>query len=317
MITINNRTICDSCFGEISAEPCPYCGYSVNSYFNDPIALPVGTILNNRYHIGRVLGKGGFGITYAAYDTKMNCLVAIKEYCPMGLALRVPGNPVITVSRKESEASFRNGAEKFYEEAQMVSQFNGNRNIISVYDFFYENDTVYYSMGYLNGQSLKSYLMTNKATEGQAVRIMQDISNALVVTHSMNILHRDISPDNIMLCDDGTIKLIDFGAARQVIAEQSQSLSIILKQGFAPLEQYQKRGKQGPWTDIYALGATIYNAITGDTLDDPMTRLDDDSIFQANKYGISENLWKIITKCFMNYLILVRIKALIKSILKI
>ncbi len=128
-----------------------------------------------------------------------------------------------------------------------------------------KNNTVYFIMAYLQGQTLKSYIRNRRITEGQAVKIMLDISNALSAAHSKNILHRDISPDNIMICDDGTVKLLDFGAARQIIANQSQSLSVILKQGFAPLEQYQKKGHQGPWTDIYALGATIYNALTGDT----------------------------------------------------
>ena len=128
---------------------------------------------------------------------------------------------------------------------------------------------------------------------------MLDICNALVSTHEASILHRDISPDNIMVSDDGNIRLLDFGAARQIIAEQSQSFSVILKQGFAPLEQYQKKGKQGPWTDIYSLGATIYNALTGELLDDPMSRFEDDSELMDNAHGISDNLWNIVKKCIM------------------
>lgn len=299
MITVNNRQLCEHCFAEINTEPCPNCGYEKASYRNDPITLMLGSVLAGRYMIGGVIGKGGFGITYLAYDLKLDSRIAVKEYYPMGLALRAPGTTRVSVSNQQSEEPFRNGAEKFYNEAKMVAKFNGNPNIVSVHDFFYENDTVYFTMGYLEGETLKSYVKRNKVTEGQAVRIMQDISNALMAAHSMRILHRDVSPDNIMICDDGTIRLLDFGAARQVMAEQSQSLSVILKQGFAPLEQYQKRGKQGPWTDIYALGATIYNALTGDVLDDPMSRLDDDSDFQSNKYGITYDLWRIISKCMM------------------
>ena len=299
MVTINNKKLCEHCFAEINTEPCPKCGYDRASYRNDPITLMLGSVLNGRYMIGRVIGKGGFGITYLAYDLKLDARIAVKEYYPMGLALRTPGNTRVSVSNQESEETFQNGAEKFYNEAKMVAKFNGNPNIVSVHDFFYENDTVYFTMGYLEGETLKSYIKRNPVTEGQAVKIMQDISNALMAAHSMKILHRDVSPDNIMLCDDGTIRLLDFGAARQVMAEQSQSLSVILKQGFAPLEQYQKRGKQGPWTDIYALGATVYNALTGDILDDPMSRLDDDSDFQGNKYGISDELWNIIRKSTM------------------
>lgn len=297
MITLNNNKLCENCFSEISSEPCPHCGFLKSKYRPDPIALAQGSVLSQRYMIGGVVGKGGFGITYLAYDLKLDARVAVKEYYPMGLAIRNPGTTLVTVSSKETEESFRTGAEKFYNEAKMVAKFNGNPNIVSVYDFFYENDTVYFIMGYLQGQTLKSYIKTKKITEGQAVSIFNQITNALLAPHSMNILHRDISPDNIMLCDDRTIRLLDFGAARQVVAEQSQSLSVILKQGYAPLEQYQQKGKQGPWTDIYALGATIYTALTGEMLTDPMSRLEDDSEYAGNKFYISESLWNIIYKC--------------------
>ncbi len=297
MITLNNKKLCENCFSEISTEPCPHCGFEKNKHRQDPVALALGSVLSGRYMIGGVIGKGGFGITYLAYDLKLDARVAVKEYYPMGLALRSPGNTQVTVSSKETQKSFKTGAEKFYSEAKMVAKFNGNPNIVSVHDFFYENDTVYFIMGYLQGQTLKTYIKTKRVTEGQAVNIFDQISNALLASHGMNILHRDVSPDNIMLCDDKTIRLLDFGAARQVMAEQSQSLSVILKQGYAPLEQYQQKGKQGPWTDIYALGATIYAALTGDMLTDPMSRLEDDSEYASNKHGISEPLWKIIYKC--------------------
>ena len=297
MITLNNNKLCENCFSETTEEPCPHCGFEKKSYRQDPITLAMGSVLNQRYMIGGVIGKGGFGITYLAYDLKLDTRVAVKEYYPMGLAVRTPGKTTVTATNDETEESFKTGAEKFYSEAKMVAKFNGNPNIVSVHDFFYENDTVYFTMGYLQGETLKSYLKNKTITEGQAVSILNAVSNALMASHGMNILHRDISPDNIMLCDDQSIRLLDFGAARQVMAEQSQSLSVILKQGYAPLEQYQKKGKQGPWTDIYALGATVYSALTGDMLSDPMTRLEDDSEFLNNKHGISENLWNIIKKC--------------------
>ncbi|MCR5774871.1 MAG: serine/threonine protein kinase, partial [Lachnospiraceae bacterium] len=299
MFTVNNHRLCENCFSMIDAEPCPKCGYDKHTYRDDPITLALGSRLNERYLIGGVIGKGGFGITYLAYDMKLDAKVAVKEYYPIGLAIRTPGNTTVSVSDHDSEETFKAGAEKFYNEAKMIARFNGNTNIVSVHDFFYENDTVYFTMGYLQGETLKSHLKHSRLNAGQAVRVMQDITNALMLVHSENILHRDISPDNIMICKDGSIKLLDFGAARQVTAERSQSLSVILKQGFAPLEQYQKRGKQGPWTDIYALGATIYNALTGELLDDPMTRLEDDSELMDNDHGIPESLWNIIKKCIM------------------
>ncbi|MGN0643294.1 MAG: leucine-rich repeat domain-containing protein [Huintestinicola sp.] len=295
MISISNKTICKHCFAEISSEPCPECGFSEESYVPDPTTLACGSVLQDRYVIGRLIGKGGFGVTYLAYDTKLDRKVAIKEYYPYGLALRGSGDPTVSVATNESAETFKNGAEKFYEEARLVAKFNGNPAIVGVYDFFYENATVYYTMEYLQGQTLKDYVTSNGViTPEQAVFIAQEVSFALMTAHSANVLHRDVSPDNIMLCSDGKVKLIDFGAARQVVAEGSQSLSVILKPGFAPLEQYQKKGKQGPWTDIYSLGSVLYYGLTGNIPDDPMSRLEDDEEFETGLQSINEELRDII-----------------------
>lgn len=300
MIEINNKHLCESCFAEITAEPCGCCGFSKSGYINDPSVLPCGSILMGRYIIGKTLGKGGFGITYLAYDIRTDKTVAVKEFYPNGIANRTTGNPTVTVSTAEDANVFQKGAEKFYNEAKLVARFNGNPGIVSVYEFFYENDTVYFSMEYLHGKTLKKHLDENGAiTEAQAVSIADSVSSALLAAHSANVMHRDISPDNIMLCDDGTVKIIDFGAARQFVSQGSQNLSVILKQGFAPIEQYQRKGKQGPWTDIYSLGATLYYALTLDTIDDPMSRMEDDTEFQSNKYGISEPLWEVIRTSVM------------------
>ena len=297
MVKINHKSLCENCFAETDREPCPICGYSRTGYNGDPMTLSPGSILEGRYAVGRVIGKGGFGMTYLAYDMKLECKVAVKEYYPRGLAMRSPGSTFVSVSDAESEVTFKEGAGKFYDEARLVAKFNGNPNIVSVYDFFYGNDTVYFTMGYLDGMTLKSYLKEYGALSlAQAVYVAESVSSALMAAHSMNVLHRDISPDNIMVCKDGTIKLLDFGAARQVVTEGSQSLSVILKQGFAPLEQYQKKGKQGPWTDIYSLGATLYHALTLDILDDPMSRLEDDEEYSANCHRIDEGFWQVIKK---------------------
>lgn len=297
MVKINQKNLCENCFAETDREPCPVCGYSKAGYSGDPMTLLPGSILAGRYAIGRVIGKGGFGMTYLAYDMKLECKVAIKEYYPRGLAVRNQGSTFVSVSDAESEITFKEGAGKFYDEARLVAKFNGNPNIVSVYDFFYENDTVYFTMGYLDGMTLKSYIKEYGALSlAQAIYVAESVSNALMAAHSLNVLHRDISPDNIMICKDGMIKLLDFGAARQVVTEGSQSLSVILKQGFAPLEQYQKKGKQGPWTDIYSLGATLYHALTLDILDDPMSRLEDDEEYSSNSHQIADEFWQIIKK---------------------
>lgn len=281
MFKINDKCLCEHCFAQLSPKMkvCPYCSGAKN---NDkyPTALAEGIILMGRYVVGRVLGKGGFGITYLCYDSKENRTVAVKEYLPDSLTHRNSGESNVVAYNDEREVHFKAGVKKFYEEAKLVSRFNGNPNIISVYEFFYENNTTYFVMEYLDGIDFKNYIFTHggKISENEAVYILSHIADALMVVHSTGILHRDISPDNIFLCYNHDIKLIDFGAARQVVGEASKSLSVILKQGFAPLEQYQKHGKQGPWTDIYALGATMYFAVTGKLVDDAMSRLDDDAL---------------------------------------
>ena len=282
----------------MTSDRCESCGFSADNYSPDPTILAVGSMLQNRYRIGGIIGKGGFGITYIAFDTKLERRIAVKEFFPFGLAIRSTQNTSVMTTGDADV--FRKGAEKFYDEARLIARFNSTGNIVNVHDVFYENDTVYYAMEYLRGQTLKSYVENSgKLTPGQAVCVAKEISEALSISHQMNVLHRDISPDNIMLCSDGKVKLIDFGAARQVVSEGSQSMSVILTQGFAPLEQYQKKGKQGPWTDIYSLGASLYYGMTGDILDDPMSRFEDDSEFQSNTHAIDSELWKIITKAVM------------------
>ncbi len=289
---------CRCCFSKISSYPCHECGFNEEEYQPDPIVLPIGSILQDRYVIGGVIGKGGFGITYLAYDKKLERKIAVKEYYPYGLALRATEDTTVFITG--DDGVFHKGADRFYNEAKMIARFNSSPNIVNIYDFFYENGTVYYVMEYLRGRTLRSYVENiGCLTPGQAVYIALQISDALMTAHSESILHRDISPDNIMLCSDGKVKLIDFGAARQVASEYSQTLSVILTQGFAPLEQYQKKGKQGPWTDIYSLGASLYYGLTGCILDDPMSRLEDDKEFEKNPFSVNEELWTVIRKAVM------------------
>jgi len=281
MLNINNQNLCEYCFEQLpgKTKSCPCCPgeHNITKY---PTALPEKTILVGRYSVGKVLGKGGFGITYLCYDLKEGKKVAIKEYFPDTLAHRNTGETAVTSYDDARLESFRIGAEKFYEEAKMVARFNGNPNIISVYEFFYENNTAYFVMEYLSGTDMKGYLEQHggRISESEVLYIAKRAIEALMIIHSTGVLHRDISPDNIFICDNGDVKLIDFGAARQVIADASNSLSVILKHGFAPIEQYQRKGKQGAWTDIYALGASMYYSITGKLPDDAMSRLEEPAL---------------------------------------
>lgn len=300
MLSIFNGSICESCFEEISSEPCPRCGFSRSDYAPETMILPCGSMLQDRYAVGMVIGRGSFGITYLAFDTKLERKLAIKEYCPQNIAGRYLGTVSVEVSHKDMSEAFKAGAEKFYNEARIVAKLNDNPGIVSIYDFFYENNTAYYSMEFLDGTTLKEYIKEKGLLSvEEAISIGKKIASALASAHSMNVLHRDVSPDNVIICGDGKIKLIDFGAARQLVAEASQSLSVLLKPGFAPLEQYQKKGRQGPWTDIYSLGMTLFYGLTGITPEDPMSRFEDDSEFEAGIQSIPEALRDIIRKAAM------------------
>ena len=297
MIEINGRQFCENCFEPITGSVCRACGFNPADSVYDPLTLVPGSVLMNRYVVGRVIGKGCFGITYLAYDALTRKKIAVKEYFPYGLAQRTTGSIEVSVTSENNADTFRLGAEKFYNEAKLVSKFNGNPNIVSVYDCFYENDTVYMAMEYLRGSTLKDYIREHGILSApQALYIANSITNALVVAHSASVLHRDISPDNVMMCDNGDIKLIDFGAARQLVAERSQAFSVILKPGFAPPEQYSKKGNQGSWTDVYSLGTTLYFMLTGDIPEDPTSRFDDDDTFKENQFDIDPTLWEVITK---------------------
>ena len=300
MLSFGNKTLCSGCFSPLKKEPCRKCGFSEESYVPDKAALPCGSVLMGSFIIGSVIGKGGFGITYLAYDVNYNKVIAVKEYFPVELAFREQGGTGLMVRSKKAADMFKHGAEKFYNEASFVAKFSDNPNIVNVYQFFYENNTAYFTMEYLSGMTLKDYVnRCGTINAGQAVNIADKIADALISAHKENVLHRDVSPDNIMLCRDGSIKLLDFGAARQVYPEGSQLLSVILKPGFAPLEQYMKKGNQGAWTDIYSLGASLFYAMTKQIPEDPQSRFEDDSSMEENIYGIQPELWAVIYKSMM------------------
>ena len=280
--------ICSNCFREYEGAGCPYCGYAEGSDAEKfPLALPHGTILGGRYITGRVLGQGGFGITYVAQDYTDKKLVAVKEFFPEQLALR-SGSSVSTITG-EREDAFRYGKECFLSEAKTLAEFIGNPNIVRVYSYFEENNTAYFAMEYIAGISLKEYLNTpaGRIPYEEAKNLLLPVMDALTAVQAKGIIHRDISPDNIFITRDGTVKLIDFGAARYSMGDRSRSLDVVLKHGYAPKEQYTRRGRQGPYTDIYALAATFYRAITGRIPPDSIDRLEEDDLIAPSVLGCS------------------------------
>lgn len=268
---IDPNRICMGCMRETGENGiCPYCGFSLEEYEKNrsPRVLPARTILNGKYLVGKVIGEGGFGITYLAFDLNLQMRMAIKEYFPAGLVTRdtESGNTEsIAFLGQENRNIFQYGLNSFNEEARNLAMFQDLDGIVAVRNFFFENMTGYLVMEYINGKTLKEYLTERdrRYTEKETLQLMKPVLNALAKIHRNGIIHRDISPDNIMLSDNGKIYLIDFGAARAVTGEETRSMTVLLKHGYAPIEQYQTRGKQGPWTDIYAVCATMYRMMSG------------------------------------------------------
>ena len=247
------------------------------------------TRLIGRYTIKSVLGQGGFGITYLGMDELYQRKVAIKEFFPQGIVTRnTEYEDTVTVTYVEEKADYEKGKERFLKEARTMAKFSKNEGIVKVLDFFEINNTAYIVMEYLEGITLKQYIRENqRITLEELVRLLVPLIESLDEIHSQGMIHRDISPDNIMVLPDGRIKLMDFGAARDYTKFGEKTLSIVLKPGYAPPEQYQTHGIQGPWTDIYALCATMYKCITGETPPDAIDRVIDDHLKKISEFGIT------------------------------
>lgn len=266
-----------------------------NSY-----SLQRNTGLIGRYVIQEVLGQGGFGITYLGIDKLYGNKVAIKEYYPQKIAMRkAQYEDVVTVTSIEEKNNYDKGKKRFLDEAQVMARFNKNEGIVKILDFFEANNTAYIVMEYLEGITLKQYLGKYGVLQFRnLIEMMLPLLEALIEIHSQGLIHRDISPDNIMVQHNGKLKLMDFGAARDYTESGNKSLTVILKPGYAPPEQYQTHGVQEPWTDIYALCATIYKCLTGITPPDAIARVMDDKFKEPDQLDgkLSPDIKKILWK---------------------
>ena len=283
--------LCGNCFHELhTSGPCPLCGYDgTGKDKKHPQALRPGAILNGRYIVGRVLGQGGFGITYLALDNPSGERVAIKEYYPSELAGRGLDGCTVAIHSEERAENFAYGKAQFLEEARTLAAVSGSGSIVRIYSYFEENGTAYFAMEYVEGVPLDEYLRQKSGhlTAQEAETLFLPLMAALETVHKKGIVHRDIAPDNIIVTKDGASKLIDFGAARYSTGEKSRSLDVILKHGFAPCEQYMRRGRQGPWTDVYALAATFYYAVTGKVPPEAVERMQEDSLQKPSALGVN------------------------------
>ena len=283
-------TRCMGCMKEYEdgLTVCPHCGYRQGTPAREAYHLPPETILSGRYLVGRVLGFGGFGTTYIAWDLVLEKKVAIKEYMPSDFATRAPGETQLSVYDGELGEQFEAGLKSFIDESRRLAKFNHEDGIVHIFDSFLENGTAYIVMEYLEGKTLKELLKERggKIPYEEAVGYILPILKSLDTVHQTGIIHRDIAPDNIFLTNDGKVKLIDFGASRYATTLHSKSLSVILKQGYAPEEQYRSHGEQGPWSDVYAVCATLYRAITGVVPEDALERCANDKLVPPSKMGI-------------------------------
>lgn len=282
-----SKNYCPYCMTPVpEGESCSVCGLTSGTYIPSLHHLPPGTVLMNRYLVGRVLGEGGFGITYIGCDLRLELKVAIKEYYPVDRATRnASASLEVTNFIGPSAKSFERGKQKFLGEAQVMARLDKQQVIVSVRDFFEINNTAYIVMEYIEGITFRELVEKKggKIPAEELFPMVEPLFHALTIIHENGLIHRDISPDNLML-ENGKIRLLDFGCAREA-SRGTETMTIALKHGYAPIEQYQQKG-QGPWTDIYALSATIYYCLTGKVPPQALDRITEDELLLPSKLGI-------------------------------
>lgn len=300
---IDPNRLCMGCMTELERPgmPCPVCGFDVSRYQRPENSLPLYEIVNGKYMIGRVLGIGGFGITYIAWDFYQGKRVCVKEYFPRGIAVRnFSGRSYseqISVSLHctlgaytqhldSIQAAYMEGMKSYIREAENLSRYYLMPGIVSIRDFFYGNRTAYIVMEYIDGMDMKRFAkgMGGRLRPEDVFALLKDVLKALEAVHQDKIIHRDISPDNIMLTRQYQAVLIDFGAARDY--GNSGKVPIQLKHGYAPVEQYEKDGKQGPWTDVYSMCASMYYLMTGIRIQSSPERKKHDQVQGLRALGV-------------------------------
>lgn len=292
--------LCFRCFKmKGSYGVCPHCGYEEDTGAAQAYQLAPGTVLRGRYIIGVSIGFGGFGITYKAFDTVLSIVVAIKEFYPAGLVNRGEGEVKVGIFSGEKEKEFKRQLERFLEEARNMAIFSKEKDIINVFDYFEENQTAYIIMEYVDAPLLKESLKEKgKFPVKEAEKYILALLEALSKVHYHGIIHKDVSPDNIFLLGEDSIKLFDFGAAKFQGTETERTEDVVVKAGYTPPEQYRSRNVQGAFMDIYAVGAVFYEMVTGEKPMEAPDRSVGDELKKPGEFGteIEERLERIILK---------------------
>lgn len=271
---------CPGCMEPSQENPCSRCGFDSRSPSGMEYALPLNTILAGKYVVGRVLGQGGFGITYIGWDLALERKVAIKEYYPSGQVSRTQGTRSLTwYTTEQASVARKSGMEMFLKEARKMVKVDNIPGVVRVLELFQENGTAYIVMEFVEGETLKTRLQkTGPLSWSQTKAIFEPVIHAMSKVHRAGLVHRDLSPDNLMLTADGSVKILDLGAAKDLNVNSGASSMQVAKSGFSPLEQYIQRGNSGPWTDVYAIAATIYYTLTGKLPPNAVDRLDHDTL---------------------------------------
>lgn len=282
--------LCMGCMENIEDQvaTCPYCGYDETTLRQESYYLDPGTVVGGKYIVGRVMGYAGYTVTYLGMDAEQSRKVMIKEYLPSDFSTRSEGEKQVTIYSGDALEQFEQGLTTFLNEANRIQHLENVPGIAKVYDCVAENDTGYVISEYLEGQTLKEVLDSGRVFAPQEAKaFIVQILEGLRRVHPLDVIHCDIAPETIIITNTGEIKLLDFGATRYVTTANSKSLAIILKQGYAPEEQYRSHGKRGPWTDVYALAAVMYHMITGIVPDESVERALVDELKEPSKLGIS------------------------------
>ncbi len=304
---MNYDKLCIYCMKEKEEKEsvCPHCGHTAADYRGNGYELPPFTVLNGRYLLGRMIGAGGFGITYIAMDLVLERRVAVKEFFMQDAMYRTQAAAVtVSTINEAQDEMYRTSKAKFEREAKILAHLNSMPGIVQVHDFFQENGTAYIAMEYLGGKTLGEYVKEKggRLSVEETKQILFPIMDSLSKIHKEGIIHRDISPDNIKFSEDGILKLYDFGGAK-LEKGGAASKVVYMKPGYTPLEQYSANGNQGSWTDVYAMAATMYYCISGKRLPEAPDRSvrKNQALFGAGDVKVSKQVEKVLSKALEIY----------------